>query len=101
MREIEFDIRLRGKWQDATLHPIGHQQCPGCGTLLMLHQPDEGSPHRLLANCSCEECGAWFAVIMRPDDRVAYIIRLPSVIELVEAISRQGLRAGPQAEDGA
>lgn len=33
-------------------------RCPNCGAPLVLHQPDAGLPHRLLA--VCESCTAWY-----------------------------------------
>ena len=88
MMELQFDIQMRatsqvGRWTD-----LNQQVCPACDATLTIHQPDVGNPHRLLANCSCEECGIWFALVVRPDQKVTYLVRLPSVIELVEAIAR-------------
>jgi hypothetical protein len=33
-------------------------ECPECGSVLALHQPDERRADRLLATCG--ECKAWF-----------------------------------------
>ena len=101
MGEFFFDVCLGVRGQDAKLNRIGQQRCPACDSLMIFHQPDEASPHRLLAHCDCEECGIWFAVVVRPDEQVVYLIRLPSVIELVEAIARRGPGdAGPFSHDG-
>ena len=45
--------------------------CTGCDDLLVIHQPDEGSPNRLLG--TCPECQAWF--LINVDEKV--MVRLP------------------------
>ena len=45
--------------------------CPICDSLLMIHQPDEGSPDQLLGTCT--ECGSWFLI----DERENLMVRLP------------------------
>jgi C4-type Zn-finger protein len=65
--------------------------CPVCQSALNIHQPEPDVPHRLLASCSCEECGLWLALIRSPDRPRLYVTRLPVIAELWEAMSRQGL----------
>ena len=49
-------------------------QCANCHDSLVVHQPDEAYPDRLLATCL--ECGAWFLIyadksvmVRLPDER--------------------------------
>lgn len=45
--------------------------CPVCSHDLDIHQPDEGSPERLLG--TCPECGSWFLI----DPDLGQILLLP------------------------
>jgi uncharacterized protein YbaR (Trm112 family) len=45
--------------------------CPACQDNLVVHQPDERQPDRLLG--TCESCRAWFLI----DAVAAVMIRLP------------------------
>ncbi len=100
MNQLEFDIRLRATSQAGRWADLRDQACPACDAHLTITQPDVDKPHRLLATCSCEECGIWFALIVRPDQLVTYLIRLPSVVELVEALGRQVGALGPPTQNG-
>jgi hypothetical protein len=46
-------------------------QCPECLGHLVVHQPDERRPDRLLATCEC--CSTWYLVAMAS----AMMVRLP------------------------
>ena len=46
-------------------------QCVSCNDSLVIHQPDEVRPSRLLG--TCPECGAWFLI----DADRSVMIRLP------------------------
>jgi len=56
-------------------------QCPNCDDPLVMHQPDEQSPDRLLG--TCEECGAWFLLDLAGE----VMVRLPDVESLRETQS--------------
>ncbi len=45
--------------------------CPDCHGHIIIHQPDERRPDRLLATCEC--CSAWFLIAMAS----AMMVRLP------------------------
>jgi hypothetical protein len=45
--------------------------CLKCHSSLAVHQPDPGSPERLLG--TCESCGSWHLI----DETEAVLIRLP------------------------
>lgn len=49
-------------------------RCPECGGRMVVHQPDERLPHRLLGTCRC--CLAWFLM----DDAGGLVFRLPDEI---------------------
>jgi C4-type Zn-finger protein len=86
-----FDITLRVT--GLAIQPGGYEQlyCPVCQSPLNIHQPEEEVPNRLLASCTCEECGLWLSLLMSPDRTKVYMIRLPVMVEMWEALSRQGL----------
>ena len=65
--------------------------CPACESDLRIHQPEEQTPHRLLATCSCAECDLWFSLVPTPDRWRVYMVRIPIIAEFREALSRQGL----------
>ncbi len=89
MIEVAFDIRMRVTGRPVPPDGIEHQRCSACGSPLEVHQPDLDIPHRLLGSCSCAECGIWYAIIVTPDRLDSYLVRLPSVVEMMEAIARR------------
>ncbi len=89
MQTTSFDIRVRVTGLAVLPEGIQHQRCVACGSPLEVHQPDPDVSHRLLGSCSCEECGIWYSLIVTPDRGGTYLIRLPSVAELTEAITRR------------
>ncbi len=52
--------------------PLGDEtsipECPGCGAVLLLHQPDVELADRLLA--TCETCKSWFLAYPDRDELV-------------------------------
>lgn len=50
-------------------------RCPDCEAGLVLHQPDEWNPDRLLG--VCEECSRWFLLDLRPDQSTWMVVSLP------------------------
>ena len=97
MDRHSFDITLRVT--ALAISPGKYEQlyCPVCQAPLNLHQPEEEIPHRLLASCTCEECGLWLSLLVSPDRTKTYLIRLPVMAELWEALSRQ---EGEKAQEG-
>jgi hypothetical protein len=85
-----FDLSIRVLKLSVAPEGAGQIRCPACDSPLNMHQPEEVFPHRLLGTCTCEECGVWFSFIVTPDRKQMYLLRLPAIIEMVEAISRQG-----------
>ncbi len=53
--------------------------CASCHGFLVLHQPDEDLPHRLLG--TCRECRTWFLV----DGDTELMVKLPDEITLRDA----------------
>jgi hypothetical protein len=51
-------------------HPL-LVQCSSCHDFLMLHQPDEDTPQRLLG--TCPECRTWFLI----DGHTDVMVKLP------------------------
>jgi hypothetical protein len=49
--------------------------CLHCYSPLVLHQPDPGSPERLLG--VCEQCRHWFLIDLMPKQSEGVMIRLP------------------------
>lgn len=86
-----FDITMRAT--SASMQGGGQISllCPNCSSTLLIHQPEEESAYRLLGSCDCEECGVWYSLIPAPDRSQIYLIRLPSMTELREAMVRQGI----------
>jgi hypothetical protein len=91
MDEQSFDITVRVTM--ASIQPGGPWQlhCPACQARLNIHQPEPEISHRLLGSCACEECGIWLSLLASPDRKTVYMIRLPAIAELWEAMRRQGL----------
>lgn len=58
--------------------------CPRCSAPLVLHQPDEQLPERLLGTCA--DCHAWFLI----DAAREIIIRLPDQEQLRDGSGRAG-----------
>jgi C4-type Zn-finger protein len=90
MSGFEFDITI-----PVTVFPIAGGwpeplNCPTCQAPLDLHQPQNDMPHRLLASCPCEECGVWYSLVPSADRARVYLLRLPAIAEMREALSRQG-----------
>jgi hypothetical protein len=54
-------------------------QCASCLDSLMLHQPDEDLPHRLLG--TCPECRTWFLI----DSDTEVMVKLPDESDLRDA----------------
>ncbi len=53
----------------------GGVRCPECEGTLILHQPDERNPDRLLG--VCERCSDWFLMDLRPDQTAWMVVPLP------------------------
>ena len=90
MNGTEFDITIR-----VTVAPIAdgwaeQVRCPACQSPLAIHQPEKDVPHRLLASCTCEECGVWFSVVPSADRAQVYLLRIPSIAEMREVLARRG-----------
>ncbi len=85
-----FDLSMRVTKLSVPPEGIEQLRCPACDSPLNMHQPEDEFPHRLLGSCTCEECGVWFSLIVTPDRKEMYLVRLPAIIEMMEAISRQG-----------
>ena len=100
MREIHFEIRLRVRGQGVPPDGIEFQRCMVCDSRLSIHQPDPDDPQRLLAHCTSPECGVWCTMILATDDKVSYLIRLPSIVEMTEAIARWKSSDGHADGDG-
>ena len=58
--------------------------CPRCSASLVLYQPDEQWPERLLGTCA--DCHAWFLI----DAAREIMIRLPDEEELGDCSGRAG-----------
>jgi hypothetical protein len=54
-------------------------ECAGCQDFLMIHQPDDRLPDRLLG--TCPSCSTWYLI----DAAAAVMIRLPGEGELHDA----------------
>jgi hypothetical protein len=68
------DRPARGKWAGGPELP---QTCPGCGSPLVLIQPDEGNPAELLSCCAGEACREW-GIYHRPAaGRPVLVERIP------------------------
>src|SRR5262249_37198314 len=74
--------------------------CPRCHACLLIHQPDQHLPDRLLA--TCDECRTWFLI----HAAVGVILRLPNEEDLEGAPStalgrfRSGLLGRSAASPG-
>lgn len=57
--------------------PVGSNAgcCDSCRGPLVLHQPDEKAPNRLLGVCS--GCGAWMLIEMLSDNGHCLVVQLP------------------------
>jgi hypothetical protein len=86
-----FDMTVRVTVDSTRADERLSLSCPVCGFGLIVHQPEPGAAHRLLATCGCAECGLWFSVLPSADRSQVYLVRLPSMAELREAMARQGL----------
>ena len=66
---VDLDlIRLTSSPFDCLMIP-----CPSCDDRLVIHQPDEQSPDRLLG--TCEGCRDWFLL----DEAGEVMVRLPNL----------------------
>jgi hypothetical protein len=54
---------------------IGSRRCPSCSDPMHLHQPESGSPNRMLWTCA--SCETWFLMDIDPDKNEAILVRLP------------------------
>lgn len=95
MEKVTVDVQLSATRQGLDPDAVGTLACPACGRPMSAHQPDGGSPHRLLASCARERCGAWYVVVLRPREQIAHVVRMPSEAELVAAIERRREGANP------
>lgn len=60
--------------------------CPGCSKALVLHQPDEDDPDRLLGVCGW--CSDWFLMDLVPDQEGWVVVPLPAAGSLRDAPER-------------
>lgn len=91
MERRTFDLTVR-VWAHPTQSGRHDElMCPACDSALNIHQPEEAIPHRLLGSCTCGECGLWFSLVPAPDRGYMYMVRIPIIAEMREALSRQGL----------
>lgn len=66
--------RASGGWQSQRRSSCTGATCPVCRKSLVLHQPDQNQPSRLLGTCT--RCQVW--VLIDVDERgVMTLIRLP------------------------
>jgi hypothetical protein len=63
-------------------------RCVSCTDPLVLHQPDEACPDRLLG--TCPECGVWFLIDRAQD----FMLQLPTKHTLRNRIRRASQRRG-------
>jgi hypothetical protein len=54
---------------------MGWLLCLACRLALHRHQPDQQTPSRLLG--TCEGCGRWYLILMKPDITSALMVALP------------------------
>ncbi len=50
-------------------------RCPSCTKALVLHQPDQENPDRLLGVCT--RCEDWFLMDLGPDEAAWIVVPLP------------------------
>ena len=60
--------------------------CLNCSARLVLHQPDEDAPERLLGVCA--GCRHWFLLDLLPDLTEGVMVRLPD-IQVIRELSRE------------
>jgi uncharacterized protein YbaR (Trm112 family) len=68
--------------------------CPGCHDQLVVHQPDEQAPGRLLG--TCPSCSAWYLI----DAVAALMVRLPDEGTIRDVGAAPKLRVAPEHVGG-
>jgi len=59
--------------------------CLACDKYLDLHQPDVGSPDRLVG--ICEQCGRWYLIDVTPETDEAVMVLLPEGDSVQDALA--------------
>jgi hypothetical protein len=72
----------------------GGGRCINCGVVLELHQPDIGSPDRLVG--ICETCGSWFVIDLVPgtDEAVMFLLPVDFRADRAQTTREGGFDAG-------
>ena len=91
MNGTSFDLTVHVTLLPAQTGGLDQILCPVCHEPLNLHQPEPEIPHRILASCTCEECGLWYSLIVSPDRTEVFMVRLPVLAEIREVLVRKGL----------
>ncbi len=58
--------------------------CLTCGGSLDLHQPDIGSPDRMVG--ICQQCASWYLLAAIPGSNEAVMVRMPDVETVQKAL---------------